>query len=248
MASAPSARPTSTNELTQLVNLNSHGFFVGQNVIYNGAWVLANASTAAGCAGTWLVSLVPGANSFYLTQTGWVNNLNPAYFDAGSIVAGQQYYLSVTNPGFFTAVRPSATGQTILPCLVCDTTTTGYFYGGSGQIIKPATLENWVTVTANTLMVPNTNYFVNSASNINMTLPTVFNEGDTFGMAMVNTGTFTVVQQNSPMQQILVLGGTSTAGSGGSVVSDDLHCRVDLVGYIANTTLHCESNGSISVT
>ena len=168
---AYSARPTSTNELTQLVNLNTHGFFVGQCVIFNGAWTLAKADTMAHSEGTWIVSIVPDVNSFYVTQTGWVNNLNPIYFDAGSITAGVQYYLSALNSGKFSTVIPASAGNSVLPCLVCDTTTTGYFYGGSGTQVESGPLFNWTVSTVNTNMGPNQGYFTTSGGTLNMTLP-----------------------------------------------------------------------------
>lgn len=108
---------------------------------------------------------------------------------------------------------------------------------------------SWQIVTADTIMIPNTGYIINSAGNINMTLPEFFNEGNVMSLLLVNTGTFTILQRNAPIQQqIFTLGGQTTAGNTGSILSADLHMRVDLTGYIANTNFHCDSDGSIVVT
>lgn len=238
-----SARPTSTNELTNLVNLTGHGFFVGQNVIYDGAWVLAQADTAAHCAGTWLVSIVIDANNFYVTQEGYVNNLNSTYFDASTIVAGIPYYLSSANAGNFTAVAPSDVGQVFFPCLVCDTTTTGYYKGGFGSQIPSGSLFKWTVVTSNTNLAPNQGYIANGSGSLTFTLPANYAAGDQFSMIDNSGHGFVIAQTLGGVgQQVLDLGLASTAGSTGTTTTTAAGQTIDLVGVTTNAILRVANN------
>jgi hypothetical protein len=226
-----SARPTSTNELTQLVNLTAHGFHVGQVLIYNGAWVLANASSASTSAGAWIVSIVPSVDTFYLTQTGWVNNLNSAYFDGAVITPGIQYYLSAVNSGNFSSTKPVGGSDAILPCLVCDTTTTGYFYGGSGYTVTAPSSIAWNPVATNTTMTSNNGYYV--TTNSTLTLPATSAIGDIIRIANFGATGFTVAQHAG--QQITGLGVSTTSGVGGSLVATNAGCSVEMVCLVASS-------------
>lgn len=225
-----SARPTSTNELTQLVNLTAHGFNVGQTVIYNGAWVLAQADSAAHCAGTWIVSIVPSADTFYVTQEGFVNNLNSAYFDAAVITPGIQYYLSEVNAGNFTAVAPSGLGQIVIPCLVCITATTGFFYGGSGDVANASGVFTWTPITVNTAAVPNNGYIV-KGSGLVVTLPATMAVGAIIAVAGYDAGGWTL-QANTGQTIHYGLDDTTVAGS---LASSQQYDNVQVICVTANT-------------
>ncbi len=188
-----SARPTSTDLLTKLVNQTAHGFFVGQVLIFNGTiYVTAKADTPAHSNGCMIVSIVPDANSFYLTQTGWVNDLT------GSYTPGIQYYLSPTSAGALTSTIPTTVGQMIIPCFVADTTTSGFFYGGSGTEVESGSLFGWSTATSNTNMGVNQGYFTLSATTLNMTLPPSGNVavGDVIKIANL-AGNFSILTNSS---------------------------------------------------
>lgn len=216
-----SARPTSTNELTQLVN-QAHTFTVGKAVIFNGAWVLSQADSLVNCAGTWIVSIVIDANSFYVTQTGYVNNL-PAQ------TANVQLYLSPSVAGSFTTVRPTAVGEVILPCLVCDTTTTGYFYGGSGDLIVPSSGFTWTIEGAGPVnMVVNNGYMTASGGTITLNLPAVAAIGDIVKITNLS-GNFSVT---CGIGQTLQIGNNLAATS---VTSSDVGDSLEIVCFNANT-------------
>jgi hypothetical protein len=169
---AYSARPTSSNALTELVSLTAHGFVVGQVIIYDGAWVLAEASSLAACAGSWMVSIVIDANDFYVTQTGYVGPFTAAAGNDVPYTPGVQYYLSPTSAGHLTTVMPAAAGQVVLPCFVADSTDTGYFYGGSGTLVESGQLFSWSTVNTNVANTGvNKGYFTSSGGTITLTLP-----------------------------------------------------------------------------
>lgn len=222
---AYTARANSSNQLTNLVSLTAHGFFVGQAVIYNGAWVLSKADSLPNCAGTMIVSIVPSPDEFYVTQVGDVNNLNELYFDEDAIVAGEQYYLSNLNAGNFTLIAPVAIGQVILPCLNTDTVTSGYFFGGSGTAISYGLPLN--IVTANTNMLANQRYSTNSAATLNMTLPTNMSVGDRIIVSSQDTGGFKIIQ---PALATIIYGlNNTTVGTAGYIESAAEGSTVELM-------------------
>lgn len=241
------ARPLTTNLLQNLVTQTAHGFSVGQVVIYDGSWVLANASTAAGCAGSWIVSFVQDANNFIVTQEGWINNLNSAYFDASSITSGIQYYVSVTNNGFFTAVKPTGTGQIVLPCLVCDTATSGYFYGGSGYTVSSGGSSfTWNKVIGNTSMAANQGYLTSSGGTIDLALPTSIAVGDIVRVSNL-LGTLSITQSAG---QVVSFGNeVTTTGTGGSITSTKIGDSLEIICITANVDFQVLSSiGNLTVT
>lgn len=234
---AYSARPTSTNELTQLVNLTAHGFSVGQVLIYfyNAGmpqWQLAKADTLAHCAGSCIVSIVPSADTFYVTQTGYVNNL------MGPYTIGQQYYLSPTSAGNLTLVEPSAAGNVVLPCFVADTLTSGYFTGGSGVLIASANELATVIITAATVvMTADTRYVVEANVPCDLTLPVAANLGQIIIIDNNSTDEVLIGQNNAPMQLIRFGNGTSTPGTAGGLLSITKGDSITLVCVSTNNTL-----------
>lgn len=233
------ARPTSTDLLTKLVNQAAHGLSVGQPIIYNGTtYVTSKADTSAHCQGTMMVSSVPDANSFYATQTGWVNNLNSSFFEGAVILAGFQYYISSVDAGKFTLVAPTAAGQVVLPCLVCDTTTTGYFTGGSGTVITSANeLATVITTDATISMSADTRYIVESNVPCDLTLPVSANLGQIIIIDNNSTDEVLIGQNDAPMQIIRFGNVETTAGVHGGLNSVTRGDSITLVCISTDNTL-----------
>lgn len=248
---AYTARFLSTNRLQQSVHQVAHGFVVGDVVNFDGGvppWELAKADNILDSQGCMMVSFIIDTDNFVVTQTGHVLNITDPSIRPLNV--GVQYYLSPTLAGAMTITRPSTAGQYILPCFVADTTTSGYFFGGTGQLITPPSEFIWNTVTVDTLMLPNNGYFVNSVGHINLTLPTSFVSGDKIEIAGVNgTNSWTVVQNNVPLQSILVgAQGATTPGAGGSLASTNSHDSIDLIGITPSTLFMVDNiEGNITV-
>lgn len=237
---ANTARPTSTDSLTKLVNLAAHGFSVGQALIFDGAWVLAQADSLANCAGTWIVSIKPDADSFYVTQQGWVNGL-PAI---GGGDVGVQFYLDPANLGVFTKVRPTTVGNVILPCLVYDTTTTGFFYGGSGDIIEASTLFAWTTTTTTPInLAANNGYFANGVGATTYVLPANYEEGDEFIICDHSGNGFVITQTLGGVnQRVFDLNLASTAGAAGTTTTTLAGQAITLVAVETDGALRVVDN------
>lgn len=208
---AYSARAMSTDSLTKLVYQLAHGFTVGQIVVSNGSvLVLSQADTLADCQGSMMVSIIVDANSFYVTQTGWVSGI-PITF-----VPGTQYYVSPSSAGTLTSTMPSGVGNIVLACFVADTTSSGYFYTSSGFEIESGPIFTWTTATSNTNMGVNQGYFTNSNITLHMTLPPVANVGDLVRISNVAaTGNFSALVNASQTinfgNEVVSTGITSTA-------------------------------------
>jgi hypothetical protein len=222
---AYSARPTSTDSLTKFINQSAHGFVVGNIVTYSlsmSKYVLASADSLLHSQSALMVSIVTDVNNFYATQAGRVSGIQNAPEIGGIFTLGTQYYLSVGSPGDLTATMPLAPGEVVLSLFVADTTTSGYFQQTPGVLIgSSAVISQWYTVNTDTQMIPSVGYYCNSASNINLTLPPTIPVGQVIGAATINTGPFTILQNDFPIspgnQVISFVPGTTTAGSTGSI-------------------------------
>lgn len=220
------ARPTSTDSLTKLINQPAHGFTdIGLIVTYSLAstkYVLSAADSLLNAQSPLMISIIVDSDNFYVTQEGWVSGITTA---ETPFTTGTQYYLSVGNPGHLTATVPAAAGNIVSALFVADTTTSGYFLQTGGTLIGGASFPSvWLTVNIDTQMVPDTGYYCNSASNINLTLPASMITGQSVGAQTINTGGFTILQNDgtpvgpAPGNQIInFVPGSSTPGSGGSV-------------------------------
>lgn len=239
-----------TDLLAKLVNLNAHGFNVGQLLIYDGAWVLAQADTSAHCAGVVMVSLVPSVDTFYVTQAGWINNLTTAYIDGhpANPNVGSQYYVSALNAGYITSTPPGG-GNVVLPCFVFDTFTTGFFFpagtgsggGGGGSGIT------WHTATINTNMAVNQGYICSSGGTLNMLLPAVSALGDTVRVANAS-GQFSITQNGG--QSVIFNTSTSTVGGGGSITTSIVGSELEIVCIVPNSgwmVMQSENSGFVVV-
>jgi hypothetical protein len=91
----------------------------------------------------------------------------------------------------------------------------------------------WTVVTVSTPLVKSNGYFSNSAGALNFTLPVVSAVGDTFAIANMNTGNFTIVQNAG--QSVIIGDITTTVGAGGSIASTRQGDGLTLVCNVANT-------------
>jgi len=231
---AYTARPLNTNALYEPVEQTGHGFVVGNLIIFNGTnYQLAKADTAANAAGTLMVGNVADANSFFVSQEGFITNIIQA------LTPGDSYYLSATSAGLLDLNRPGVVGEVILECFTAVTASSGYFWGGFGTLIESPTEFNWTTKTTDFTAASNNGYFINAAGNVNVTLPATFAEGDVIQLASINTGTITVLQ-NAGQSIILGSGGQTTVGVGGSLVGTTTFQGLELIGAVANTVLYCK--------
>jgi hypothetical protein len=207
-----SSRALNTDALQALQIQNAHGFAVGQIVRHNGAqWVLAQADSIANSSGICMVSIVVDPNSFYITQTGLVNNIVQV------LPTGVQLYLSPTVAGELTSTRPTTIGQCIVACAKAITANEAYFYTGPQELITPSSDVQTIVVNANTNMAVNTIYIIDGAVPLDMTLPVNFSTSDRIGIRGAN-GNGWIIKQNAN-QSILAGGLTSTVGVGGEVQS-----------------------------
>lgn len=236
---AYSALELNTNALYQAVNQVAHGFSVGSVVRWNGtAFVLANNSSILNAGGIVMVSTVVNTDQFYVTQDGFVSGLTTAPSEGGAYTPGTTYYLSATS-GLMTAVKPTTVGRVLVACYEAYSATSGFFFGGFGDLIESPTAFLWSTVTVDTPLVTNQGYFANSVGNINFTLPTIFSVGDVIQIAAINVGTITVLQ-NAGQSIILGSGGATTVGAGGSLAGGAAYQSLELIGAVANTVLYCK--------
>jgi len=218
----------------------AHGFYVGEIVRLNGAlYQAALADNTTDAASLGIVSLVIDANTFSLTQVGWVTGIaNPP----SPLTVGSLYYLSSATPGLL----QTTPGVVSLPLLYADTTTSGFFMnsypsvgGGGGQLA-------YTVVTVDTGMITNHGYICNSAGNINLTLPAAFGVGDNIVATNFGTGSFTILQNAG--QNIRFLNNVTTTGAG-TLMSTEQGIAVSMIGVIANTSLIVVSGeGSVTGT
>lgn len=85
-------------------------------------------------------------------------------------------------------------------------------------------------VAANTQMQSNNGY--NVAGPAVMTLPVASNVGDIIRVALVSGASFTIAQNAG--QSIIVLGGSTTVGTGGSIFANTVGAAVELECVTAN--------------
>jgi hypothetical protein len=126
------------------VTQNSHGFSVGDVVYYNGSsWAEARADVDSTSEVLGVVSVVPDANTFVVTQLGYISGLS-------GLSAGTTYYLSAATAGALTATEPSAAGQVSKPVLVAVSTTEGYVIHSRGAVIASQSgsqMGEWASYT-----------------------------------------------------------------------------------------------------
>ncbi len=207
---AYSATLLNTNLLANPISQAAHGFTLGEILRFNGTiFVTAQADSETNSEVVGMVSSIGDANTFWITQVGYVPALT-----TGPYVAGTLYYLSPTNPGELTATKPTAAGQVELPCFIAYTTTSGYFFSGVGDLITSGPLFAWTVVTINTNMSVNQGYIVNGGGSINLLLPATSVIGDIIEIATLGTNGCVVTQGAG--QSLNIVDVTSTVGAGGT--------------------------------
>jgi hypothetical protein len=230
---AYTARLLTTDLLQKQVNLVAHGFTVGKVLKFTGAYGLAQANSLANSAVVGMVSAVPSADVFFITQVGFVSGLS-------GLVAGSVYYLSPSSAGNLTTTRPNAVGQTIVQCLIATSTTEGFFFASDPELIDSASGFDWNVVTLGQTMVINSGYFTNAGGNVSLAIPGTFGVGDSFFVSAHSAGGWTITQPAGVT--IYDLAGNSTTGVGGSVSSTGQGDTIELVGVAANTDLRVVSS------
>jgi hypothetical protein len=238
MATTPTAINFVPNYLGQLVTQTAHGFTVGQVVrLSGGTYVLALADNTTDAQSVGIVYSVPSVNTFVLSQVGKLFNIPSPL---APLTAGVLYYLSSVTPGLL----QNTPGSVVLPLFYADTSTSGYFEnsypvgpsGGGGSGITTS------VITTNTSMVPNNRYICdNSAGTIQLQMPANFSVGSIFIVTAVNTGNFTILQNNS--QSILFGDDTTTPGLSGSITSTTpLGDSLTMCAWVANVELVVEAS------
>lgn len=214
---AYSALRFNTNALYQGINQTAHGYTTpGLIARYNGSsFVLADASTEANAQMVGMISNIQDANSFFITQIGFVSGLTTIPAEGGTYTPGTLYYLSTdVGDGLLTAVKPSGASEIVCPCFIAYTATSGFFFTNVGTTVSADT-ESWTQVTVDTLMVANNGYTTNSSSNLNMTLPAAMTYGQTIRIASQDIGGFKVIQ---PANVTIIFGiENTTVGAGGYI-------------------------------
>lgn len=237
---AYSARPTSTDELTKLVNQVAHGFVVGAIVQYKAGssneYVLAFADNTSHSGSPLMVSIVIDADSFYVTQCGYVTGITSNY--GAPFTTGSQYYLNAISgalpdgPGTLSLTQPSVVGQAIAPIFWADTTSSGYFIGLSGETIESGALFAWTVIGGSQSLAVNNGYFASSGGLLLLALPAISAVGDIIRITAL-AGTFKITQPN--LSNSINFGNdTTTVGVAGYIQSVTIGDTVELVCYSAN--------------
>lgn len=245
-----SAANFTTDRLSKVISQMAHGFSVGHIVVFDGAtgnYILALADTFIDSAGSMMVSYVYDANTFAVTQDGFVFNIAiGAPFTVTDI-----YWLSTGSPGEMQTSAPVVSGQVNLPCFIPVTTTSGYFWGGMGTVVGSGGGGGggltWQTISASQTLVPNNGYYVNHGSSINLLLPPVITIQQSIQIIGIGVGGFEITQSNSPNQQTLCGTSMTTLGSAGSIQSTTQGDCVTINCYVANTNFVCNPGNAVLI-
>lgn len=239
-----SARILATNALYQIVEQNAHGFVRGDVLRFDGvSYIKAQSDTEANAEVVGMVSAVKDANTFYITQTGYVYNLastpeNPG----GNYVAGTLYYLSPAVAGKLTATKPTTVGQVELPCFIANTTTSGYFFASVGTLIESGSLFAWNIVASDTSMASNNGYALLSFVSRDFLLPPTANTavGDVLKVAVIPALPVALRITQNANQNITLADRTTTTGVAGRLdllpTSGTLLGTIDMVCLAAGLT------------
>lgn len=174
-----SAIPYSSNALFQPVHQVGHGFGVGDVLTFNGTnFVQAQADTADHARVYGMVAVLNGANDFWMTMGGFVSGITTQ-----SLTANKLYYLDDTNPGRLNLAAPTGVGEIVVPLFESYTVDSGFFTINPGVANTTPSIIPWETVTADTLMQINHNYWINSGAQLLMTMPGSMGTSDAIEIA-----------------------------------------------------------------
>lgn len=143
----------------------------------------------------------------------------------------------------FTFLGPLANGQLLIGSTGADPVAAALSAGpgisianGAGSITISGTASSigWNVVTSSGNMTAENGYICNSAGSITLTLPTNAAVGTALAVVNMNTGGFTIAQNNS--QNIRIGNHISTTGAGGSIASTAQGDSLYLICAVANTT------------
>lgn len=129
----------STYDITQ----TSHTLNVGNVVKFNTTgfvYDLAQADSEANAEVIGIVSADLDANTFTLCVNGYVTGLS-------GLTAGACYFLSDSVAGALTATEPTTEGSISKPCLIADSTTSGYFFNMRGVTVGGGSTSYITTFT-----------------------------------------------------------------------------------------------------
>lgn len=245
---AYSARSLSTNLLQQAIS-QAHTFVVGNIVKFTGTYQKASADTAANAASVGMVSYVSDANTFYVTQAGYISQLSATIVDGTNpVVAGGVYYLSPTaGSGYLTLTKPSIVGQTVKQCFIADSASSGYFFNNDGHLISPSDIFNYTIITMDQTLAVNNGYLTNGAMELTLPLPATSPFGSLIKITNLQNG-FKITQTLGANQQITNLSNSTTLGAGGYLEVLDAGVTVDLLCTTTDQTwqvLNC--NGAFTL-
>lgn len=112
------------------ITQTSHGFSVGNVLIYNGtAYALAKADNADDAEVVGIVATVIDANNFILQATGEVIGLS-------GLAAGTTYFLSDSTAGLLTSTEPTTNGSISKPLGIAVSTTALFFFNMRGEVVS----------------------------------------------------------------------------------------------------------------
>lgn len=220
----------------------AHGLSVGNVVRLNGAgaFVTAQANSAANALAVGIVSQVVDADTFFLTEEGYINTL-------AGLVAGSIYYLSPSVAGALTLTKPTTVGQVVRPMIIADSATSGYVMYFEGTTVVAGGNLPVSVVAVDTAMAVNTAYVLTGVTGRNFLLPPTATVGDRIWVANIGTGNFTITQ-NANQTQYLVNNAASTVGVGGSVAGTQQYSLAELVCVVTdNEWLITNAQGNFTV-
>ena len=228
---ANSAVALNTDKISKTVNQVGHGFVVGEIVRWDDAtnlFVYSLADNPLNCFGSVMVSYVYDANTFGITQVGFVYNVVATTF------ANVPNYLSTTNAGQLQNTEPVGVGEILFPCYYPFDATSGFFWGGFGVENSSGPTFGWSVINANQTLGVNQGYFINGGGALNnLLLPAATLVGDTIELWDIGGNGFTVTQGVG--QSNIVGTVTTVAGVGGSVQSTALGNKLVISCHTANT-------------
>lgn len=135
--------------------------------------------------------------------------------------------------------------------------------GGAGQLNAAVQVDNstikivgnqltatetfpWTVINSNTAAVSDNGYFVNTAGNINISLPATSAIGDTIEISEISTGTWTITQAAG--QRVRLGSQQTTLGVGGSLASTQPGDSIRITCYSPNSLwVSTSSTGNITV-
>lgn len=168
----------------------------------------------------------PGTNTITFNLTGTTNHALQIGNAGGSLTS-----LGVATDG---QLPIGSTGAD--PVLATLTAGAGISITNAAGSITIATAGagfNWQVVIVNQTAANDQGYFTNAGVPVSVTLPAVSAVGDTFQVAAMSAGGWTVLQGAG--QQIRIGNQTTALGAGGSITSTSIGDWITLVCNVANT-------------